>query len=58
MKWLIIGVLMLLIPAGLVFWLCATSTWGWWRTTGIFTVVIVWSCVAVDLMYKGAKKLK
>jgi len=48
---------MLLIPVGCIFWLCISSTWGFWRATGIFIATIGWTTVAVALMYEGAKKL-
>jgi len=54
---LIVGVLMLLIPVSYIFWLCMSSTWGFWRTLVAFTVTAVWAVVAVRLMYKGSRKL-
>ncbi len=58
MKRLIIGVLMLIVPTGYIYYLCITSPWGFWRTSVIFIVTIGWTLDAAHLMSKGAEKLQ
>lgn len=57
MKRMIVGAAMLIFPAGYVFCLLANKL-GVWKTIGVFALTIVWTSIAVDLLYKGFKRLK
>lgn len=57
MKKIIVGAAMLIFPAGYVFWLLADRL-GVWKTIGVFALTIVWTSIAVDLLYEGFKRLK
>jgi len=57
MKSLIVGILMLIIPVGYIFYLLA-SKMGVLKTAGVFVVTIVWTSFASDLLYKGMLWIK
>ncbi len=58
MKRAVIGVVMIVVPAGYIFYLCLVSSWGFWRTFGIFAFVIGWCAVASNLIYANVDKVK
>lgn len=56
MKTIVIGSAMLIFPTGFMLYLIADKI-GTYKTIGVFVITVAWICIAVDLLYEGAKKL-
>jgi len=57
MKRIIIGIVLLAVPTLYVFYSLVGKV-GIWKTVGLFVLVIAWTSLAVELLYKGCKSLK
>ena len=52
-----IGIAMLVFPTGFMLYLIANRIGFWWAI-GLFIVIVGWTSLAVELLYKAGKRFK